>query len=378
MSVQLTPQYTPPFPGHKADFKGRRGWEDGIKDGFAEGYLRGRAKVIMGIPKQGFPFRQIKVLYVGSGKGFPYSPIDEAIIATLETLVAEVIVTVTGEPIHELAASHRPDIVLVLDGMILPTEQIDAIRELGIRTAIWLTDDPYYMDFTTQIAPHYDYVFTLERNCIDYYRSIGCNHVFFLPFAAYSEHFRPTLTLSPVRRKISFIGSAYLNRIQFFQPIIGGLMDKGLVINGIWWDRLPEYTNYAHQIELNKWMGPAETAGVYSGSKIVINLHRSAYDEAVNNNTTGLMGISPNPRTFEISACGTLQLVDVRDDITNFYTPGVEIETYSNPEELMDKVNFYLTHEKERQEIALRALERTHRDHMYGNRVNQLLEHIFG
>ncbi|MNN19639.1 Spore protein YkvP [compost metagenome] len=340
--------------------------------------MRGRAKVIMGAPKQGFPFRQIKVLYVGSGKGFPYSPIDEAVIATLETLTAEVVVTVTGQPVHELAASHRPDLVLVLDGMDLPTEQVDSIRGLGIKTAIWLTDDPYYMDFTTKTAPHYDYVFTLEKNCIDYYHSIGCSNVFFLPFAAYSEHFRPTLNLSAVRRKISFIGSAYMNRIQFFQPIIGGLMEKGMIINGIWWDRLPEYGNYAHQIELNKWMGPQETAEVYSGSKIVINLHRSSYDEAVNNNTIGLVGISPNPRTFEISACGTLQIVDVRDDIVNFYTPGVEIETYSSPQELMDKVNFYLTHEKERQEIALRALERTNREHTYSNRVNQLLGHIFG
>ncbi|MNI39977.1 Spore protein YkvP [compost metagenome] len=317
-------------------------------------------------------------MYVGSGKEFPYSPIDEAIIATLETLAAEVVVTVNGQPVHELAASHRPDLVLVLDGMEFPTEQVDAIRGLGIRTAIWLTDDPYYMDFTTRIAPHYDYVFTLERNCVEYYRSIGCSNVFFLPFAAYSEHFGPTLNLSPVRRRISFIGSAYLNRIQFFQPILGDLMGKGMMINGIWWDRLPEYANYANQIELNKWMGPQETAQVYSGSKIVINLHRSAYDEAVNNNTIGLVGVSPNPRTFEISACATLQIVDVRDDIASFYTPGVEIETYSNQQELIDKVNFYLTHEKERQEIALRALERTYRDHLYSNRVNQLLEHVFG
>ncbi|MNI92288.1 Spore protein YkvP [compost metagenome] len=107
-------------------------------------------------------------------------------------------------------------------------------------------------------------------------------------------------------------------------------------------------------------------------------MHRSPIAESVNNNTIGVTASSPNPRTFEIAACGTLQLVDVREDLASFYTPGVEIETYSTSDELMQKVNFYLTHEKERQEIALRALEKTYRDHTYSNRIHQMFEYIFG
>lgn len=125
-------------------------------------------------------------------------------------------------------------------------------------------------------------------------------------------------------------------------------------------------------------MGPGETAEVYSGSKIVLNMHRSPYDTTVNNNSVGLTAASPNPRTFEISACGTLQLADVRDDLASFYIPGQEIETFSNPSELYDKVNFYLDHETERREIALRALERTYREHTYSHRLHEMLSRIFG
>jgi spore maturation protein CgeB len=314
---------------------------------------------------------------VSSGKGFPYSPIDEAVAETLKTLTTGVIRTETNQPIRELAAAHRPDLLLALDGMDLPVEQIDAVRMLGIRTAIWLTDDPYYIDMSTKIVSHYDYVFTLERNCIDLYRSLGCRNVYYLPFAAYAGHYRPTLTRSMVRRQISFIGSAYWNRVEFLRPVIGGLMEKGLRINGLWWDRLPEYTQYPDRIEIGKWLGPVETSEVYSGTKIVINLHRSAFDDTVNNNTAKIAALSPNPRTFEISASGTLQLVDIREDISSFYKPGLEIETFSNSDELMDKVNYYLSHEMERQQIALRALERTFRDHMYSHRLNQLLNYIF-
>ncbi|WHX50370.1 glycosyltransferase [Paenibacillus woosongensis] len=356
----------------------RRGREAGLKHGFEEGYLRGRAKTIVEAAPIHFPKRALKVLYVSSGKGFPYAPIDEAIIATLQTLAAEVSVAGPKQPVSELVSSSLPDLMLVLDGMELPVEQVDAVRAKGIRTAIWLTDDPYYTDITIRTAPHYDYVFTLERNCLDFYRSAGCNNVHYLPFAAHVGHYRPTLTRSPVRRAISFIGSAYWNRIEFLQPIIGGLMEKGLTINGIWWDRLPEYASYPDRIEIGKWMGPGETAEVYSGSKIVLNMHRSPYDTTVNNNSVGLTAASPNPRTFEISACGTLQLADVRDDLASFYIPGQEIETFSNPSELYDKVNFYLDHETERREIALRALERTYREHTYSHRLHEMLSRIFG
>ena len=367
-----------PYHGYEINDPRRTGWDAGLRDGFDEGYIRGRANVIVKTPRHPAPIRQIKVLYVGSGKGYPYSPIDEAVITTLQTMVSELTITEVGKSLTELAASTTPDLMLVLDGMEVPIEQIDAVRAMGIRTAVWLTDDPYYTDVTIPMVTHFDYVFTLERNCIDLYRAQGASNVFYLPFAAHHVHFRPSLTQSPIRRDISFIGSAYWNRVNFLQPIIGNLMNKGLHINGIWWDRLPEFGAYPGQIEIGKWMGPTETAEVYSGTKIMLNMHRSPYDESINQNKSGVAAASPNPRTFEISACATLQLVDTREDLASFYIPGQEIETFNSQEELLEKVDFYLTHEKERRDIALRGLERTFRDHTYENRIDELLRHIFG
>lgn len=367
-----------PYIGYGINDPRRTGFDAGLQDGFNEGYLRGRANEIISRPREVFPVRPIKVLYINSGKGFPYSPIDEAIVATLHAMVAEVTVVDPSAPLLETASSSRPDVVISLDGMGLPLDQVDAIRALGIRTAVWLTDDPYYTDVTLGMAVHFDYIFTLERNCVELYRSQGASQVHYLPFAAYNAHFHPTISQSSIRRNVSFIGSAYWNRISFLQPVIGSLMEKGTHINGIWWDRLPEFSQYPDQIEIGKWMGPEETSEAYSGSKIVLNLHRSPFDESVNQNGLGIVGVSPNPRTFEIAACGTLQLVDAREDLAQFYTPGEEIETFSSPEELMDKVNFYLTHENERREIALRALERTYNEHTYAHRLDEMLRTIFG
>ncbi|AWB45813.1 spore maturation protein cgeB [Paenibacillus sp. CAA11] len=350
-----------------------KGREQGYRDGYEEGYLRGRASYIVRKPKPDFPKRQLHVLYVTSGKGYPYSPIDEGIEATLRSLVADVTVTTPVQSVTELVQETRPDMMLVLDGMEMPLETVDSIRSCGVKTAIWLTDDPYYTDRTLEIARHYDYVFTLELNCVNFYRQHGCANVFYLPFGAFTEHYRPTLERSAIRRNISFVGSGYWNRVNFFRPVIGELMNRGLHISGIWWDRLPEASNYPGQVELGKWMEAAETARTYSGSKLVINLHRAHDDEQINNNSLGLEAISPNPRTFEIAASGTLQLVDARTDLSRFYTPGVEIVTFSTQQELLEKVDYYLTHEEERREIALRALERTWSEHTYSHRLNELV-----
>jgi spore maturation protein CgeB len=368
---------TPPLPLTPPEEEKLRGRLSGFKGGYDEGYLRGRLAILNGRSEEVFPVRNIHVMYVASGKGYPYSPLDDAVLCALQKLTAQVTITDVRQNLVELAAAQRPDLVLVLDGMDLPLEQIDALRTSGIRTAIWLTDDPYYTDFTVKIVAHYDFVFTLERNCIDFYRGLGCPEVHYLPFAAHLEHYRPTTTRSSVNREVSFIGSAYWNRVNFFREILPDLMNYNTVINGIWWDRLPEAPLYGDRIEIGKWMSPQETAVAYSGSKIVINLHRSHIDEVVNNNTLSIPAVSPNPRTFEIAATGTLQLVDARDDMGSFYKPDEEIVTFASPQEMMDKIRYYLTHEEERRAIALRAFERTLKDHTYAKRIFQMLAIIY-
>lgn len=350
----------------------------GFQEGFDEGYLRGRMDVLASRPAPVFPFRQIHIMYITSGKEFPYSPVDEGIQETLRSLAATVTVTNPSQPVAQLAAELRPDLVLALDGWNLPLEQVDEIRGLGIRTALWLTDDPYYTDVTAGIVMHYDYIFTLELNCVDFYRQRGCANVHYLPFAAYTGFYRPLRERAANRRNLSFVGSAFWNRVEFFRPIIQELMDRGLYINGFWWDRLFEPGIYPGRVEMDKWMGPHETAEIYSSSKIAINLHRAFNDASVNINSAMIEALSPNPRTFEIAASGTLQIVDARSDVARFYTPGVEIETFASQEELLGKIDFYLSHEKERRDIVLRALDRTLREHTYAHRLNELLSVIFG
>ncbi|NBD26507.1 CgeB family protein [Paenibacillus glycinis] len=351
-------------PGAKAGF--RLGWEHGHWFGRCEAALQGSIQ-----PPP--PLKQAHVLFVATGKGFPYSPLDIAIAEAFRGQVTQLTITDTKQPVADLALRIRPDIVLVLDGLEFDVAQVDRMREAGIRTAIWFTDDPYYTDITSSLAPHYDVVFTLELVCVDYYRSLGCADVHYLPLGADPVSFRPRNPERSQRHEICFVGSAYWKRVEFFDQVTRYLATKDTHISGIWWERLKEFRLLAGKIELGRWMGPMETANMYNGAKIVINMHRSHNDDTFNNNSAGIEAVSPNPRTFEIAGCATLQLTDARNDLVSFYTPGYDIVTYSTPQEMIEKIDYYLTHEEERQTIAMRGMLRTMREHTYVKRIERLL-----
>lgn len=355
-----------------------RGRMAGFRLGWEHGHWFGRCEAaLQAVAPPSPPMKQVHVLFVATGKGFPYSPLDVAIADALRGQVGQLTITDTKQPVAELALRIRPDIVLVLDGLEFNVGQIDAIRAAGIRTAIWFTDDPYYTDITSKLAPHYDVVFTLELVCVEYYRNLGCRDVHYMPLGADPASFRPRNPERSQRHEICFIGSAYWKRAEFFDQVTPYLASKDTHISGIWWERLKQFHLLSKKIELGRWMGPVETAAMYNGAKIVINMHRAHDDDTFNNNTAGIPAVSPNPRTFEISGCATLQLTDVRNDLASFYTPGYDIVTYSSPQEMIEKIDYYLSHEEERQAIAMRGMLRTMRDHTYGRRIEQMLGLLF-
>ncbi len=358
-------------------------WEsgriDGMHAGRSEGYHFGRCEAIM--RKTGeyrFPYYNISVMFVTVGWGYPYPPLENAIQDSLSGMVRQVIPVKPDEDIAGLADHFRPDFLLVLNGMKLPPDQVDRIRQKGIRTAVWVTDDPYYTDLSRVFAPHYDYVFTLETGCVPFYQQLGCRNVHYLPLAVDRKMYYPQAVDRSRRLDICFIGSAYWYRVAFFDQIAEYLARKNVFISGLWWNRLEKFNLLRDKIRVGMWYTPAQTNLYYNSAKIVINLHRSPDDESYNENEKGIQAFSPNPRTFEVAGSGAFQLTDFRKDLGNYLTPGQEIVTYHSPADLIAKIEYYLHHEDERRAIALRALKRTMQQHTYHNRVGQLLQITFG
>lgn len=354
------------------------GYADGYRTGYPAGQHRGYCDALMGwLASQAHPVRDLHLLYVTTGMGVPYAPIDEAIVDSLSKLVGRVTVCQPADDVFAVAEREKPSGMLVLNGMNLDGLKVRKVRELGIPTAVWMTDDPYYSDVTGLFAVQYDHVFTLELCCVPYYQSLGCHSVHYLPFANDFRVYRPRETDPEKQVDVLFIGSGYWNRIKFFDAIAPYLATKKVLIAGWWWDRLSNYHLLADKIRLGEWMTPEQTAEYYAAAKIVINLHRAPDDESYNRNTQRLPAHSINPRTFEISGAGTLQLTDLRPDLHNHYAPDQEIATYGSPEELIGKIEYYLSHEEERKALIRAGLKRTVKSHTYEQRLDALLHVMF-
>ena len=63
-------------------------------------------------------------------------------------------------------------------------------------------------------------------------------------------------------------------------------------------------------------------------------------------------------RTFEIPACGGFMLHIDNDEVREFFEPGTEIDVFGSPEELHDKIRFYLPRPELRGKMIERAYAR--------------------
>jgi spore maturation protein CgeB len=81
-----------------------------------------------------------------------------------------------------------------------------------------------------------------------------------------------------------------------------------------------------------------------------------------------------NCRLFEATGVGTLLVTDWKKNLHEMFEPGKEVVSYHTPEECIEKIQYYLEHEDEREEIARAGQQRTLRDHTYYQRMQELVD----
>lgn len=81
-----------------------------------------------------------------------------------------------------------------------------------------------------------------------------------------------------------------------------------------------------------------------------------------------------NMRMFEATGSGTLLLTDRKKNLPELFDPEREVVPYDSLDDAIDKVNYYLAHEEERQIIASAGQARTLRDYSFARRVENIVK----
>ena len=254
----------------------------------------------------------------------------------------------------------NPDVLFVIRGEELYAETLERIKdEHKIRIITWWTESRLEHKYYVESLPLYDFVFSFDKSHISKMKEYGARDAYYLPLACDPEIHR-SIVLSAKEKKlyehdISSCGAINLARIDVFKTI----SDFDFAIWGKDWPRIIKREGL-----LKNFKGVIkgeDVARVYNASKIALNVH---HPDTIS---------GANARTFEIPACGILEIVDYKSSIEELFVVGKEIICYKDKRELRDLIRYYLSHNEERIEIAKRGYERVHKEHRYLDRMQKVL-----
>lgn len=83
-------------------------------------------------------------------------------------------------------------------------------------------------------------------------------------------------------------------------------------------------------------------------------------------------------RIFDVLACGGFLLTNYQSELPDYFTIGADLDCYTSEDDLLAKAEYYMTHEKERNEIAHNGREQIMKHHNYPKRLLQMLSLAYG
>ena len=264
-----------------------------------------------------------------------------------------------------LAQETRPDLLIVAGGHRLTARTVQQLTDKGIITALWTIDAPINFQPIIDAAPFYHHIFCQGTEAIKLLDTAGIKGAHWLPMACDPDLHR-SVELSTEAKKqygndLVFAGSYYPNRAELFQK----LADFDLGIWGPGWEKLKSDSPFRRFLRGGQ-VKPETWQKIYSAGKIVLATH---YQDPENRFPV----YQASPRIFEASACGAFVITDNQKDVILLFKGGEHLVYYDNPDDLIEKIKYYLNHPSERERIAKKGRSEVLSQHTYVHRIRRLL-----
>lgn len=264
----------------------------------------------------------------------------------------------------------KPRFFMTVKGVGLTTDFLRRVKETGARTVMYYPDFHFdHPGLSEESFKEYDFFITTKTHQIDYLRRRlpRSTTVSFIPHGYCSSVHRPvhqSISGSEYQVDVQHAGNHSAYKQKWIESAIGALPNASFRLVGDHWQR------HAQSTSLERCQMPGPITGV-------------GYADAIQTakiNVSVLMGPTRNgwqdkvsTRTFEIPACRGFMLHIDSEEVRELYTVGREIDVFSSPDELNDKIAFYLDRPDARERMIQSAYERCVPRYSYDLRAKEIL-----
>ena len=318
--------------------------------------------------KRAFRYLGCDVLDVDDLKFFPQW--ESPYMRALRRFVRPLIVRDYGLYLKRLVVSFQPNFVFVFKGVMVTSNVLKFFHQQNALCFIFYPDYElyaYYRQFGNDIVrcfPLYDCWFTPKSFHIADLQAGGARRIEFMPYA-YDPWTHFPITLSEedkveFRSDISFVGSWGEHKENILENLVNESFPYQFTIWGNRWQNLPNSSPLRKYAKFKPANGITQ-AKVFAGTKIALGL------------------LSPpdvhTSRSFEIPAYRVFMLAERTLEHKMFFEEGKEAAFFEGPLELREKIDYYITHDQERQKITIAGYEKVtlHRN-SYVDRMKRVLD----
>lgn len=242
------------------------------------------------------------------------------------------------------AAQGGYDVVFVDKGTIIHRPTVLALKRGATRgVAVHYTPDAAFFDNRSReffrAIPDYDLLVTTKPFERDHYWRAGARELLMIE-QGYGPRIDPALAENVpdrLRSEVVFVGHCQPHYAWLLKRVAAAVP---LTIWGPGWPRYAARHAWARDVVRGPGLYGSDYARAIGGAKIALGLLSKRVPETT---TT---------RSFEIPAMGTLFLAERSKDHLRLFEEGTEAEFFEGPEEMVDKLCFYLADDLARARIA--------------------------
>ena len=260
-------------------------------------------------------------------------------------------------------AIHRwnPHIVLIVKADRITQDTLQIIRRSGAQLVRWNFDDPWNAAVNSgpqETIPLYDLYVTCKQAIIPDLKNAGAQRVAWIP-CGYHPHLHFPSPPSPERTSyacdVAIIGGADASRVDTVRQLRDALPDLTIALYGAYWEMEPDLRPLAHGIVHGEDFRQA-----IAHSKLCLNLLRETNRD------------DHNMRTFEIPACGGVQVAPYTDEHAEWFQHRESILFYRDFDYLVKLIRDTLHDAPLRFRVAMGG-RRTVESHTWTARLREML-----